>query len=87
MDYQPQTMTASEMDAELANMLAAAKDILQSVEATTADTLSILDQIESKVISLSGEMATDMETLDAIEAEAEEAFDTLLLEQAVDIAE
>ncbi len=87
MDYQPQTMTASEMDAELANMLAAAKDILQSVEATTADTLSILDQIESKVISLSGEMATDMEALDAIEAEAEEAFDTLLLEQAVDIAE
>ncbi len=87
MDYQPQTMTASEMDAELANMLAAAKDILQSVEATTADTLSILDQIESKVISLSGEMTTDMEALDAVEAEAEEAFDTLLLEQAVDIAE
>ncbi len=87
MDYQPQTMTVSEMDAELANMLAAAKDILQSVEATTADTLSILDQIESKVISLSGEMTTDMEALDAVEAEAEEAFDTLLLEQAVDIAE
>jgi len=87
MDYQPQTMSVNEMDAELANMLASAKAILQAVETSTDDTLGALDQIESRVASLSEDMNTDMEALDVIEQEAEGEFDVLLLEQAVDIAE
>lgn len=87
MDYQPQTMTTGEMDTELERMVAAAKEILQSVESNTSDTIAILDQIESRVASLSEDMNADMEALDAIEQEAEGEFDVLLLEQAVDIAE
>lgn len=87
MDYQPQTMAVSEMDAELERMLAVAKDILQSVEDTTRDTLATLDQVESKVALLSNDMNTDMEALDSIEKNVEEEFDILILEQAVDIAD